>query len=346
LAGIGYAFISAYLKGEEARMVHSGHAAAFASASSYDDVVEAIRDTDIGSYLEGLDIQTFDELDDRLWTYFSGCLSRIEWFKSVPRPARELLNAYIARYDILNIKTALQNILSGNRTGGIPAGIVYNNNALEDLLNAENLDTVISVLDNSKLSRYTGVLEEYRTDDGFRKEVLTDTGLEQVYFKELLEVTAKMKDSNALLTAFRTMLDMTNLQIVMRAVISESSAESAGRTIDGGYLLSDNAIKELLSLRAADIPSRLEYPHYRTAAEEIMVNYERDGNISVIDEIIDNHKSRIISETLSPRIMSPAVIVWYLILKENELRNIRLVLKVVLDNISPEEIKEYLVFSS
>jgi vacuolar-type H+-ATPase subunit C/Vma6 len=44
--------------------------------------------------------------------------------------------------------------------------------------------------------------------------------------------------------------------------------------------------------------------------------------------------------------MSPLVAIWYLVLKEIEVRNLRLSLKAVFDGISPEEIKEYLVFSS
>jgi len=40
------------------------------------------------------------------------------------------------------------------------------------------------------------------------------------------------------------------------------------------------------------------------------------------------------------------VLAWYLIVKESEIRNLRLVLKATFDNIPVEEIKGYLVFSS
>ena len=42
--------------------------------------------------------------------------------------------------------------------------------------------------------------------------------------------------------------------------------------------------------------------------------------------------------------MSPLVIAWYLIIKEGEIRNLRLILKAAFDGISADEIKEYLVF--
>ena len=48
---------------------------------------------------------------------------------------------------------------------------------------------------------------------------------------------------------------------------------------------------------------------------------------------------------LSPRVMTPLMIVWYLIVKEVEIKNLRLVLKAAFDNIPVDEIKRYLVFS-
>ena len=41
--------------------------------------------------------------------------------------------------------------------------------------------------------------------------------------------------------------------------------------------------------------------------------------------------------------LSPLVIAWYLIIKEVEIRNLRLVLKMIVDGMPVEEIKEYLV---
>jgi vacuolar-type H+-ATPase subunit C/Vma6 len=48
---------------------------------------------------------------------------------------------------------------------------------------------------------------------------------------------------------------------------------------------------------------------------------------------------------LSPRVLSPLVIAWYLFLKELEMRNLRLILKAMFDNIPLEEIRQYLVLS-
>ena len=89
MAGIGYAFISAYLKGEEAKILSSEHINTVIKSENIQDVIDSIRETDIGSYLEGLDIATFDEVDEQLWHYFNDSL-----FPSIPQ-SQPLLNTYV-----------------------------------------------------------------------------------------------------------------------------------------------------------------------------------------------------------------------------------------------------------
>ncbi|UCC16247.1 MAG: V-type ATPase subunit [Dehalococcoidales bacterium] len=343
MVGIGYAFISAYLKGEEAKMLSSDNLNTLLKAENVQDVIDSIRETDIGNYLEELDVSTFDDVDEQLWKYFNDCLTRIVWFQNVPKAARKILEAYAYRYDILNIKTALQNILSGEKTKGIPAGTIYNNGLLDDLINAENLDDLIGLLNSARLDEYGNILERYRLEEGFRRDVLTDTGMEDVYYGNLIGMAGKLKDGAVLSKIFQTSLDMTNLQIIVRSIVNEDSSAASGQTIGGGYLLSDELIRDLLSVKLQDIPARLDYPEYRTVIEEIIAGYEKDGNISIINESIEKLKFTVFREILSPKIMSPAVIVWYVILKEIEIRNVRLILKAVMDNIPLEEIRDYMV---
>jgi len=345
LTGTGYAFISAYLKGEESQIVDSEHLSALGKATGYQDAVDSIRDTDLGRFLSGLSISTFDELDQQLWTYFNNCLERITWFKSVPNPAIDVLQAYKVKYDIQNIKTALQNLLTGNKVKGIPAGIVFNHGLLDELVNAAGLDEINRLLSSCNLSEYAAILSQYKTEDGFRNEILTDTTLESRYFSNLISEGDKVKDRTALLKVFYTLIDMVNLQIVLRAVIGETGTDASGKIVAGGYTLSERLLKELLTLKVSDIASRIESPVYRSLTEEIITGYEKDRNISIIDELVDKTKFRIIHEMLAPRNMSPAVLIWYVILKEIEIRNVRLILKAALDNIPSENIRNYLVYS-
>jgi vacuolar-type H+-ATPase subunit C/Vma6 len=122
--------------------------------------------------------------------------------------------------------------------------------------------------------------------------------------------------------------------------------EVAEFVITGGYIISTQLIGELLTLKLGDVPRKLENTPYQAVAEEITARYNKTQNITSIGEIIDKYRFILIKEILSPRVLSPLVIAWYLVLKELEVRNLRLILKAMFDNIPMEEIRQYLVLSS
>ncbi len=338
-----YPFLSAYLKGEEARLVTSDHIDRMSKVSSIQDILEIIKETNIGSYLEGVLVETFDDLDEHLWMYFGECLERLEWFKPVPAGILKILKAYIAKYDVLNIKAAVQAISTGKQARKIPIGVIHNYGLLDELYSAENMDGIIELLTKCKLGNYASILEECKIDGEVESRLLAEARLDGEYYKNLLDITKGIKDGSILSKAFGIIIDMTNLQVILRAIITGMGPGAAEYAISSGYMVSSDAIKELLSLKLADIPGRLENAQYRNVVEEVVASYDGTKNIAVVDEIIEKHKFRLSKEMLSPRVLSPLMAAWYLILKEVEIRNLRLILKAMFDNISVEEIRNCLV---
>lgn len=341
-----YPFLSAYLKGEEARLVTSNHINRMSKVSSLQDILEIVRETDIGSYLDGVLVETFDDLDEHLWMYFGECLERLEWFKPVPADILKILKAYTVKYDVLNIKAALQGVSTGKQIRKIPIGVIHNYGLLDELSGAENADGIIELLTKCKLGNYASVLEEGKIDEGVESRLMAEARLDGEYYKNLLDMTKGITDGAILSKVFSTIIDMTNLQIILRAIIGGIGPEAAEYTISGGYMISDAVVKDLISLKLTDIPGRLENTQYSKVAEEVVDSYDRTKSIAVVDEIIEKHKFRLSQEILSPRVLSPLMIAWYLILKEVEIRNLRLILKAMFDNIPVEEIRNCLVLSS
>lgn len=340
-----YPFLSAYLKGEEARLVTSDHIDRMSKVSDIRDILEIIKETDIGSYLNGVLVETFDDMDEHLWIYLGECLQRVEWFKPVPADILKILKTYTVKYDILNIKAAVQGISSGKQARRIPIGVIHNYGLLDELYSTENVDDIIELLTKCKLGNYASILEECKIDGEVKPSLLDEARLDGEYYKNLLNMTKDIIDGTLLSQAFGMLIDLKNLQVMLRAIIAGTGPEAAKYIIDGGYILSSEAIKELLPLKLSDIPGRVEYL-YQDMVEEVVSSYDRTKSVTVVEEIIEKHKFRLIKEILSPRVLSPLMIAWYLILKEIEIRNLRLILKAMFDNIPVEEIKNRLVFPS
>ncbi len=340
-----YPFLSAYLKGEEARLVTSNHIDRMSKVSSIRDVLEIIKETDIGGYLEGELIETFDDLDEHLWIYLGECLERVEWFKPVPADILKILKTYTVKYDVLNIKAAVQGISSGKQARRIPIGAIHNYGLLDELSSTENVDGIIELLTKCKLGNYASILEECKIEGGEKPRLLAEARVDGEYYKNLLNMTKDIIDGAILSKAFGILIDLKNLQVMLRAIIAGTGPEAAKYIINGGYILSSEAIKELLPLKLSDMPGRVGYL-YQDMAEEVVSSYDRTKSITVVGEIIERCKFRLSKEILSPRVLSPLMIAWYLILKEIEIRNLRLILKAMFDNISVEEIRNCLVLTS
>ncbi len=338
-----YAYMSAYLKGEEPKVVTPEHIDRMSRASNIQDALATIRETDVGSYLEEIPVNTFDDLDKSLWRYFSQRIKYVESIKFLPGDMLKVSRAYTVKYDVSNLKATLQGISTGEKSPMIPVGIIHNNGLLDELSGVENVDDIIELLTKCKLGGYVPILKGYDTTGGAKPKRLVEFRLDGEYYKSMLSMAKSVRDGSVLSKAFGLIIDLTNLQIASRAVIEGIGTDAAECIIAGGYIITDRAIRDLLSFSLADIPRRLENSQYRNIANEVLCTYDRTKSITAVEEIIDKHKFRLLKEILSPVVLSPLVMAWYLIFKEVEIRNLRLILKAIADSMPVDEIKRYLV---
>ena len=339
-----YAFISAYLKGAEVKIVTSDHIDKLSKTASPQEVLEAIRDSDIGKFLEEVPIETFDDSDKYLWQYFGQRLDELDWLKLMPSDMRQILGAYRIKFDVMNIKAALLGISTGKKVDMVSVGAIYSRGLLDELSEAANVDGVAAVLRGCDLGAYAAIVSEHVAEEA-KSKFLTEAKLDSEYYHGLLNLPRGIKDGPLLTKAFSIVMDMANLQLISRAVVEGMGIEAEGLIISGGYLIPEAVARELLAHKLTDMPGILGGTPYRGIAEELAASYSKTGSITAVEEVIEKNKLRLLRELLSSRVMTPLMMVWYLIVKEVEIKNLRLVFKAAFDNIPMEEIKEYLVFS-
>ncbi len=340
-----YAYVSAYLKAGETNVFASRHLSRMLGISNIRDIQSIIRETDIGKYLEGVSLNNFDDLDQSLWHYFVHCVKEIESFDFLPADIKTLSSVYIEKYDVANIKAALQAIGSTNKRNQIiPVGIIHDNELLDELSCAENVADISELLSRSQLSHYIPIIEDFEPDGSTKSRLLLGARLDGEYFRVMLNMASKIREGDTLAQSIGIIIDLTNLQIVARAIIEGIGTEVADYTIHGGYIITDKTIRDLLAVKIADMPHHLEDSKYNNIAKELSSSYEKTKRITTVDDILETYKFKSLREALSPTILSPLVMAWYLVLKETEIRNLRIIFRAIYDNVSIEEIKRYLVF--
>lgn len=345
MATIGYCFISAYLKGEEFRLVTSRHLERMLRASTVPEVVASIEGTDLGDYLTGLTDQTYQELDGHLWAYLRRCIEYLEWFRLCPQDMRTLLRAYLVKYDVSNVKAAIRGVLTEKKAPMVPLGVIEASGLLGRLSGAEDVDGIVEVLERGRLAEYATVLKERRTalNGSPRRRLEAEAALDRCYYSVLRRATQCAADASWFAKVLGILVDMVNLQVICRAIIEGIGGDAASSVIGGGYIIPEEAVDELAAHSLRDLAGRLRDTPYGAVVEEASREYEAEGSIGVVEGVIEKHKFRLLREVMAPRVLSPLMVMWYLILKELEVRSLRIVLKAAADGLPLEETRNYLV---
>jgi len=336
-----YAFMSAYLKGEESRSVNSEQIGEVLQRSAtMQDALETIGDTDIGEYLLDQPIKGFDDADEHLWLYLDGCLGRLEGFDMPPDMVR-IVRLYAEKYDVLNIRIALRVILKKVPSSMVPVGAIHSGGYLQDMSAVREKDELSSILATCKLGDYIQTIEEINEKDA-QAVSEGEVALQNLYHQKVLGAFRGMADGHLLEKAFRIGIDAANLRTAFR--ISLGGGQAAGAPVlSGGRMLSEATVQELFTLKMAEITGKLDNTGYHIMAQEVSKGYEKGGELTAIDKVTEKHRFRILKELLSPRILSTSNILWYLLIKELEIRNLRLTFKMLADGIPAAEIKELVI---
>ena len=339
-----YSFASAYLKGEEARSIMSDHIDGLLQRTkTLQDMLDIIRDTDIGEYLNehAGNLKTFDDIDDMLWRYVRECIDRLRRF-TLPAAMSRLLDVYLKKYDIQNIKNAVRGIMDATPPSAIPLGTIFDEGYLDDLAAAKTFEDIAHVLVKSGLGDYGTAVNTIRENDVrsvFEAEFLLD-GL----YNGVVARTLKGMDEGAIMTkAFGIVIDLANIQVVFRSALMEGAGSFGEFITGGGHMLSEDTVRELFALKPNELAGRLENTEYLTAAQETLKNYEKERSVTVIDRVLEKHRIKLLRELLSPRALSPSNLLWYLFVKELEVRNLRLLFKTLMDGIPPSDVRDYVV---
>jgi len=338
-----YAYMSAYLKAEEPKMVSVSHMDRLSRVTNVADAIGIIRETDIGSYLEGVSVRGFEDIDAALWQYLAARIAHVEAFRYLPDDMRKVSRAFVVKFDVANVKSTLQGIATGERTPLLPLGVIHDDGFSEDLQASETVQDVADVLTRSRLADFAPVVKAYDPTGGAKAKIALESRLESLYYHGLLKTARVVREGSSLAKAYGLIIDLVNLSIVCRAVVEGIGSAAGDFFISDGYIIDEKMLRDVLPYKLPDVPRRIDLPQYRDLANEIASAYDKTKSVTVIEEVIERHKFATLRDLLSPRVLSPLVMAWYLVLKETEVRNVRLFLKAIYDGVPVEEVKRYLL---
>ncbi len=257
---------------------------------------------------------------------------------------RTMISRFLDRWDVWNVKT----IIRGKSYGAandeiiedlIPAGS-FSTEFLQKLAEKETIEEVMEELENTI---YDFALQEAKgEEEEFPPISVFEDALDRAYYSFLLEVVPPTTVPMKLFRMFiRKEIDMINLRTLLR---TRQEAERIERDvfIDGGLELSREDLETLVPLSIKELLPRLQKYSFYDDISGPLKEIEAKGLNDVV-RALEKHHLKQASKYSHLHPLSILPVLDYLISKEIEVENIRIIARGKRDGLSESTIRDLLV---
>ena len=328
----GYA--NARLRGMRSRLLPSSFYERLIEATDVQAAVKELMQTPYAADLEKELVRgrTAAVIDDALKNNMVAAYRKVLGF--VDPNARKLLSTLLGRWDVFNIKTVLRgahNHVSADevRESFFPAGYL-GPSELEELAKFDDVQTIIDTMAMWKLV-YAAPLRraypEYAKSSNLAPlELALDTQYAQWASSRLVGEKADVEIARRILGM---QIDTSNLMIVFRLLKADVDNLEAERFyLEGGRAIRKELYLELARLSDVDeVLDRLKRTAYSDALDAAALHYLESGSIPVFERALEELLMRraLVSGVKDPHGVGVAIA--YLYGKQNEITNLRIVVK-------------------
>ena len=264
--------------------------------------------------------------------------------------ARKLLSTLLGRWDVFNIKTILRG--AHNHVAAVqvkesffPAGYL-GSGELEELAKMDDVRAIIDTMAMWKLVYATPLRRAYpdysNTNDLAPLELALDTQYAQWASSRLVGEKADVEIARRILGM---QIDTSNLMIVFRLLKADVNSREAERFfLEGGRAIRKDIYLELARMSDVDeVLDRLKRTSYSEALDAAALFYLESGSISVFERALEEQLMRraLISGVKDPHGVGVAIA--YLYGKQNEITNLRIVVKGKAVGMPAERVRRELI---
>lgn len=345
---LAYIYCNATLSAWEARLLSEARLMELADAPRVTNIFAALDDTDYRPQLsevprveEGIGMPMVERsLRENLNARYRELLGM------VPQERKETVARVIGRVDLWNLKaiiTAIHNkVPKERRLEELIPSPTLPSERLEMLASAESFEELLEFLKGSEyFDVLSGALKEYET----RGLIVILLALDKHYYTSLWkDVRSKRAQRSVLRAILGYEIDALNIKLILRLKQEGAPPEE----IDKHLILPPHELTGAMlraMITAEDVSSAINMIH-RTIYGQILLKaipqIEAQGNLAV-EKTLDEMHLKICRWLALTRLFSIAPVFSYIYLKENEMKNLRAIIKLKADKVETQKIKETIV---
>ena len=257
---------------------------------------------------------------------------------------RAMIGRYLDRYDLENIKT----IVRGRSYGAspeeveedlVPAGS-FSEEFLNELVEAPTLDAVFESLDRTIYATALSILGKHPSEVSNWSE--WEDLVSRLYYADLLASIPPATDANRLMREFvKREIDIINLKTLLRAWSAKAAFERE-IFLEGGYEIPVEELQELVLLDKPNLVRRLQQFSFYEDIAGALEKVEETG-IGVLVRRVEKVHLLDAARYAHLHPLSILPILDYIVLKDREATNIRLIARGKESGLPIQTIRELLV---
>jgi V/A-type H+-transporting ATPase subunit C len=343
-----YVYCSAKVSAWEARSIPEPRLLEFADAAKVTNVLAGLDDTDYGPYLK--DLPKLEKIDvAEVERAFKMTLSERyrDLLAMVPKQGKGVIAKLIQRMDLWNLKALLAAIHNKlpkeERLKDIIPSPTLPIHRLELLAATESFEEFLKYLEGTEY--FEVVSEALRAYEKLGLIALT-SALDKYYYSSLWAEALKVKGQRQILRALIGYeIDAVNIKLILRLKKERAAPDEIDKfVIRPSHELSEETLRSMIL--AEDVPSSVKaisHTRYGPMLAEALSHFESTGSLLAMEKSLDEGLLRICKWMSIAKLLSLAPVVSYIYMKEAEVKNLRMIIRLKADGIEPEKIKELLV---
>jgi len=341
---IGYIFCNATISAWEARLLSEARLMELAEAPEIVNIFSALEDTEYRPRLA--EVTRGDEVDliavERALRESLNARYR-ELVEMVPKERKGTVLRVLQRVDLWNLKTLItmihNKVPKKQRLQELIPSPTTPPERLEMLASAEDLNGLLEFLRGSEqFDVISAALGDYEK----RGLIALLSALDKHYYTSLWkDVQAKRPQRSILRVMVGYEIDSVNIKLILRLKREGASPDEIDRyLVRPSHELTDAMLKAMIT--AEDIRSAIQMIHTTTHGKvlaEALPQIEEKG-IPAAERALDEAYLKLCRWFGLTQFFGIAPVISFIHIKENEMRNLRAIIRLKADGVEPQKIKE------
>jgi V/A-type H+-transporting ATPase subunit C len=263
--------------------------------------------------------------------------------KDSSKKMNNFFNTYIEKIDIYLIKNAIKNKLEDEK---------IDEKTIDRAMLPATKKLLQEIMDSEKQN-----IPELLKNYGFDKEVLElfseekidylklDTAIDKHIIDKIKQVKVPYKCDKAKQRFVNNIVDITNVKNVLRAKQLGYDEEAIKKLFLGeGQEIAPWKLKEISEADSVpQVISSLEGTSYYDPLKNAIEDYNKEGSVQVLENALDSHFLKLVENISTQNYVTIGPSIRFIVSKEYEIQNLKIVAKGVGEGLSLDIIKSFLI---